>query len=923
MTNQRDSRPPPQFSHIQHLVKWAVVAVAFGIAVAMLVVLSPARITHAQGLPTAPSTTSVGTVRIAFRVSASAFVRAAAWVVERGETPEATAGASASVAVTPGFADLDIRTVEVLPDAVDATIASLQARVDVAWAERVGTVRKHGEALIAASGPPLAPRVRPRDFTGSSPSDPGYADQWGLRYSMANTAWTTARSVNAGTSTLVAVIDTGIQYDHEDLITRMAPNTTWGRCETGTCVSYLPTNTSTFPVDDDGHGTHVAGVVAAATDNALGVAGVAGDRPVRLIPVKVLDAGGNGTTDGVAAGIAWAVAKGAKVINMSLGGSTDTQTVNSAIDAAASAGVLITTSAGNCGGSTYASQGCGVINEPDYPAAYAGTPSGAGKLIPVASHTRVGQVSTFSTQSSYVANGISAPGDLIYSTYKLGGYVTMSGTSMASPHVAGAAAVLWSTFPNLTRTQVRDAILSSATANAATLALPNAYGHGLLNIDAALYAAQPGVIPSPTASNTATSTALPSPTATPTPLPTRTPTATSTPTPTPTATPQPANSVADVHFPSVASIRDSGLVVTWRSTSAVTGSVRIATSGGGVSTLAPDDRGASTVSTLHFVTVQGLSPSQSYDLDIISGGVAWPTDGSHFSVTTGPTLTLPGPDTAYGAVVAPSGAAASEAIVVFEAITGSDRSLPDARLVRLADGGKWTLDLSGFRTRLTSAAFPIDATTVLVATALLPDGSLGTASVPISDARAGTSTVTGGATVTQSVALASGWNLVGLPLQPSATVTASSACASLDSSGGTGTAIEVDRWNSGGWEPHLCAIPGHDFTLASPDGFAIRVTRPTIWTVTGTPFDGPLTATMGGGWSLVGARSPVAPTTSTGLLSSLSARAGGTAPVSEIARWQAGQWESALAGLPVNRFEIASGRAYFVRAPAAFTWAIP
>ena len=70
---------------------------------------------------------------------------------------------------------------------------------------------------------------------------------------MANTAWTTARSVNAGTSTLVAVIDTGIQYDHEDLVTRMAPNTTWGRCETGTCKAYVSADTATFPVDDDGH----------------------------------------------------------------------------------------------------------------------------------------------------------------------------------------------------------------------------------------------------------------------------------------------------------------------------------------------------------------------------------------------------------------------------------------------------------------------------------------------------------------------------------------------------------------------------------------------------------------------------------------------------------------------------------------------
>jgi subtilisin family serine protease len=872
------------------------------------------------------------TVRVSFRVSTSPFVRAAAWVFGGGTSVEATAGTTASVAVTPDLPGLDIRTVEVAPEAVDATIAALTSRLDVAWAEPVGVVRKRGEAPAPAPGPPLAPRLSPRAFAGISPSDPGFQTQWGLRHAAADAAWATARGINPGTATMVAIVDSGVQTDHPDLASRMAPTTTWGRCETPPCVAYTSGVTTTHPVDDDGHGTHIAGIVGATTDNGIGIAGVAGDRPVSLIPVKVLNANGDGTTDGVAAGIAWAVTKGAKVINLSLGGDTDTQTVNDAIDAAADVGVLITISAGNCGGTGYAAAGCSKQNEPDFPAAYAdpsyhnpknpSKPSGVGKLVPVASISQSGTVSTFSTQAAYVATGIAAPGDAIYSTSNLGGYSTLSGTSMAAPHVAGAAAVMWSTFPAMSRTQVRDAILNSATSNANTVAQPNAYGKGLLNIDAALYSAQPGVIPSPTASNTATSTSTPSPTATRTPQPTSTSTASSTPTSTPTATPQPANAIADVHFPRVASIRDSSFVVTWRSNSAVTGAVRFATSGGGVSTLAMDDRGASTT-TLHFVTVQGLSPSQSYDLNIISGGVAWPTDGSQFSVTTGPTRTLPGPDVAFGSVLAANADAASEALVVFEAVTGTDRSLPDARLVRPADSGKWTLDLTGFLTRSTYAAFPVDSTTVLATTALLPDGSFGAASVPIAAARSGSSTITAGATVTQSVALTPGWNLVGLPLQPSATVKASTVCAALNTSGGSGTAVEVNRWVNSGWDAHLCAISGNDFALASPNGYAIRVTRPATWDVTGSPFDGPLSTPIGAGWTLIGARSPVAPLTSPGLLLSLSAQASGTAPVSEIARWQVGQWQSALSGLPVNRFDVAGGRAYFVRAPAPFSWAIP
>ncbi len=865
----------------------------------------------------------VATVRLTFRVSPSPIVRATAWVLARGATPEASAGVSSSVPVTPNLPDVDIRSIEVAADQADNVIAALSVRIDIAWAERVATVRKHGAAPVPASGPPLAPRSRPRNFEGNTPNDPAFADQWGLRFSTANAAWTTARALNLGTEVKVAVIDTGVQYDHPDLVTRMAPTSTWGRCETGTCKAYVSTASATFPIDDDGHGTHVAGIVAASTDNWVGVAGVSGDRPVSLVPVKVLDAAGNGTTDGVAAGIAWAVAKGAKVINMSLGGDTDTQTVNSAIDAATTAGVLVTVSAGNCGGPYYQNAGCKYQDEPDYPAAYAGTTAGAGKLIPVASITRTGALSSFSTQSSYVATGIAAPGDLIYSTYKLSGYTTMSGTSMAAPHVAGAAAVLWSTFPNLSRTQVRDAILTSASTTTVTLATPNAFGKGLLNIDAALYAAQPGAVPSPTLTRTATSTPTVTPTATRTPTPTATATVTATTTPTQTPTPQPTTAVADVHQPRVGSIRDGSFVVTWRSIAAGTGAVRWGVAGSSPGTVVQDDRGASTVSQLHFVTVTGLAPSTTYSIDIISNGVAWPTDGTHVTVTTGPLLPLPAPDVGYGTVKSATGSPPTEAVVLIEAVTGSLRSLPDMRLVTAADSGVWTIDRSGFRSRESLTAFPVDSTTTLAVTATYPNGTFSSGAASVAASRAGTTVLTGSSAISGTVDLAPGWNLVGLPLQPTAPLTAASVCAAIDANAGAGTAVEVDRWANGGWEVHLCSLPITGFALASPDGLAIRTSRIATWTVSGTPFDGPLVSSLGTGWSLISARAPVAPMTSTALLAQLADRTPGTTPIVEVARWQAGQWESTLVGLPVNRYDIESARAYFVRAPAPFTWAIP
>ncbi|NBT26654.1 MAG: hypothetical protein EBT09_08910, partial [Actinobacteria bacterium] len=360
----------------------------------------------------------------------------------------------------------------------------------------------------------------------------------------------------------VAVIDTGVQLDHPDLVNRLAPTSTWGKCLSA-CTAYSASNSSTFPSDGDGHGTHVAGIIAAETDNGIGVAGVAGDRPVLIMPVQVLDADGNGTTDGVAAGVAWAVAKGAKVINLSLGGDQDTQAVNSAIDAAYAAGVLVVVSAGNCGGYSYAANGCTSQNQKDYPAAYADTGSnGNGKLIPVAAIDSANTVASYSTQQTYVAtNGMAAPGSSILSTYLPSkgdgsGYGYESGTSMASPHVARAAALVWSTFPSLTREQVRTALRSSVLVTAAASQSPNAYGAGLLNIPGALSLAQIACACTPTpAPSSPTTTRTPSvtPTRTNTPTVTQTPTVTTTRTVTvtPTVTPTGTATVTQTATPSV------------------------------------------------------------------------------------------------------------------------------------------------------------------------------------------------------------------------------------------------------------------------------------------------------------------------------------------------------------------------------------
>ncbi len=576
--------------------------------------------------PTPIAATNRGTVRLTFRVHASVVRRAAAWVASLGVSPEASVGAPPTTSYTPGLPDLDLRAIEVPADQADQAIATLASRLDIQWVERVATVRKHETAGTTTATATASGRTPVRARLLYEPNDTRFAAQWGLVNSGAKSSWPVAGAINAGTAVTVAVIDTGVQLDHPDLVNRLAPNSTWGKCLSA-CTAYSASNSSTFPSDGDGHGTHVAGIIAAQTDNGIGVAGVAGDRPVLIMPVQVLDANGNGTTDGVAAGIAWAVAKGAKVINLSLGGDQNTQAVNSAIDAAYSAGALVVVSAGNCGGFNYLANGCHSQNEKDYPAAYADAGSnGNGKLIPVAAIDSTNTVASYSTQQTYVAtNGMAAPGTSILSTYlpskgDASGYGYESGTSMASPHVAGAAAVIWTTFPSLTREQVRTALRSSVLVTAPASQNANAYGAGLLNIPGALSLAQiacactptpapssptttrtPSVTPTrthtPTVTQTATVTTTRTVTTTPTVTLTGTATMTKTATPSVTVTPSPTATKTVTMTPSVTKTATATITPTIVSANAVTnsgsGAGPVGVAGGGSAALPPAARSAS------------------------------------------------------------------------------------------------------------------------------------------------------------------------------------------------------------------------------------------------------------------------------------------------------------------------------------------
>ena len=282
-------------------------------------------------------------------------------------------------------------------------------------------------------------------------TDPSFGlGQWGLRKAHVDQAWDVARGSAA---IVVAVIDTGIDANHPDLGGVGLPGITF-------LTSPDPGCPAGSTIDDNGHGTHVAGLIAANANNGVGVAGVAFG--VHVLPIKALDCQGSGLLSDVASSVIWAADHGARVINISLGSGSAQSTLQDAIRYAVGHNVLVVAAAGNCG---VASPRCGSVNEPQYPGAYP-------ESFAVAATDPNDLRASFSNVNSYVA--LSAPGSRIWSTtptYETTlskntpgttSYAAFSGTSQAAPFVAGVAALLLSKEPTLTAAQVADRLRSSA-----------------------------------------------------------------------------------------------------------------------------------------------------------------------------------------------------------------------------------------------------------------------------------------------------------------------------------------------------------------------------------------------------------------------------------------------------------------------------
>ncbi|MCC9602199.1 S8 family serine peptidase [Stieleria sp. JC731] len=299
------------------------------------------------------------------------------------------------------------------------------------------------------SYPTTPQRLSEVDYFGST-------RDWNLNAIGAPEAWSAGYT---GQGVTVAVIDTGIDLDHPDLINSLfvnpgeIPGNGIDDDQNGyvdDVSGYDFVDLDSYADDGNGHGTHVAGTIA-ASNNDVGATGVAPD--AKVIPIRVLDDSGRGSDSSVAAGIRYAADIGAQIINLSLGGNASAR-IAAAVEYATSLGSLVIAAAGNDSSSV-----------PGYPAQYS---AAIDSVLSVGAFDSNAELASFSnTVGNSGAIQIDAPGVGIYSTYIDGRYGTLSGTSMATPHVSAVAALTLSANPNLTSSQLRSLLVDGVIGTAA------------------------------------------------------------------------------------------------------------------------------------------------------------------------------------------------------------------------------------------------------------------------------------------------------------------------------------------------------------------------------------------------------------------------------------------------------------------------
>jgi subtilisin family serine protease len=326
------------------------------------------------------------------------------------------------------------------------TLANLRSNPAVLYAE---------PNMIVKLNLPAATEPAPRDTAPQSfPNDPMFEKQYSHVRMQSQKGW----EIEQGNKDFIlAIVDTGVDMKHPDLAAKMLPG-------------YNTVDDNPNVEDGNGHGTHCAGTAAAITNNGAGVAGVAPN--VKILPVQVLSKEGYGSYESVANGIIWAADHGAKVISMSLGGPSNSAVITDAVKHALAKDAMLIAASGNDGNSSIS-----------YPAGVAG-------VMAVGATDSTDKIARFSQFGKHLS--VSAPGVNVLATFPTYAtdmpgvnYGSISGTSMATPQVAGLAALVRSKYPQLNQAQVKAHIEATAD-DTGTPGFDLYHGHGRINVFKAL-----------------------------------------------------------------------------------------------------------------------------------------------------------------------------------------------------------------------------------------------------------------------------------------------------------------------------------------------------------------------------------------------------------------------------------------------------
>lgn len=264
---------------------------------------------------------------------------------------------------------------------------------------------------------------------GTILNDSLYKYEWDIGYTESNKAWSL---INQKREVKVAVVDTGVDYNHVDLKNRVIKG-----------LGYNFVNDTSDAMDDNSHGTHVAGIIAAEANNKQGISGITGSLDVKIIPVKVLNSKGEGQSDIIAKGIEYAADKGADIINLSFGCDEESTDIEDAIQYARNKGAFVVAAAGN-----------------DNENCDNSSPAGEAGAYTVAAINTSYRKAYFSDYGNSVK--IAAPGEEIVSTVPGNKYEAWDGTSMAAPVVSGIAAMVKAEDPSITPSEMEDILNKSA-----------------------------------------------------------------------------------------------------------------------------------------------------------------------------------------------------------------------------------------------------------------------------------------------------------------------------------------------------------------------------------------------------------------------------------------------------------------------------